>query len=167
MTSRLIDPKAKYFNLRTRALNSLAFAVIQFFVPPILTTILDNRRITSRKVRGMLGIALHGTIAVAACGGLMGWMTINDTDAITKNPAWDWLDHQFPGLFVLYLMFGATYTGFQLATEWTLAATTNDPKKLSKIAGLFKCYSSLGMFISFIMTGQGATLWAQAGLQLS
>ena len=53
-----------------------------------------------------------------------------------------------------------------MVTEYTLSSTTNDPDQLSKVAGLFKFYSSLGMFLSFIMGGQAVVFWGQTSLQL-
>jgi Na+/melibiose symporter-like transporter len=55
---------------------------------------------------------------------------------------------------------------YQMVTEYTLGATTNDPDQLSKVAGLFKFYSSLGMFLSFILAGQGVVFLGQSTLQL-
>lgn len=53
-----------------------------------------------------------------------------------------------------------------MVTEYTLSSTTNDPDQLSKVAGLFKFYSSMGMFLSFIMGGQSVVFWGQTSLQL-
>jgi hypothetical protein len=53
-----------------------------------------------------------------------------------------------------------------MVTEYTLGATTNDPDQLSKVAGLFKFYSSLGMFLSFILAGQRVIFLGQSTLQL-
>lgn len=131
-----------------------------------MVLILDNKKIKSRKIRGFWGITAMGLNAIGAAAGLIGWLYHNDVDRITEPPAWDWTDPQFSGLFVLYIMFGATYSGYQLQTEWTLAATTNDPELLSKIAAIFKFWSSLGMFISFIVSGQQISFYAQTSIQL-
>ena len=53
-----------------------------------------------------------------------------------------------------------------MVTEYTLGATTNDPEQLSKVAGLFKFYSSMGMFLSFILAGQRVVFLGQSTLQL-
>lgn len=53
-----------------------------------------------------------------------------------------------------------------MVVEYTLSCTTNDPDQLSKVAGLFKFYSSLGMFLSFIMGGQAVVFYGQTSLQL-
>lgn len=107
-----------------------------------------------------------GANAVGACCGLLAWLAVNNVDSADTGFAWDWTDPQFGGLFVVYTMFGACFSGYQMATEWTLAATTNDPERLAKIAGMFKFWSSLGMFVSFIMAAQGVPYYGQTALQL-
>jgi hypothetical protein len=163
----LSSVNSRAFNLRTRALNNLMFNVIQMFIPPLLTRVLDSRRIASRRHRGFLGIAITGTIACGGAAGLVGWIQQNGLDDSREPRAWDWTDHSIwvPMLFI-YWCFGTTYAGYQMVTEYTLGSTTNDPDQLSKVAGLFKFYSSLGMFLSFIMGGQQVVFWGQTSLQL-
>ena len=107
-----------------------------------------------------------GAVAVGASAGLTGWLEIHDVDSLTAPAGADWSDPQWPGLFVCYLLFGAIYSGYQMCTEWTLSATTNDPETLARISGMFKFYSSLGMMISFILAGLRVTFLAQVLVQL-
>ncbi|KAK5049063.1 hypothetical protein LTR84_005485 [Exophiala bonariae] len=163
----LSSVNSRSFNLRTRALNNLSFNMIQMFLPPLLTLILDNKYINSRRARGYMGVALTGTIASGGAAGLIAWIELNKIDESSKPRAWDWTDGMRWGpLFVCYLCFGCTYAGYQMVTEYTLSSTTNDPEQLSKVAGLFKFYSSLGMFLSFIMAGQHVPFYGQASVQL-
>lgn len=166
LCSSLTLSVARSFNLRTRALNNVAFNAVQIFMPPILTSILDNKRIGSRRLRALGGLALTGPIAICAAAGALAWARIHNIDQPSEPRAWDWTDSPWKGLLAFYLMFGCTYAGFQMVTEYTLSATTNDPERLSKIAGLFKFYSSLGMFLSFILAGQNVAFSTQAGIQL-
>lgn len=108
----LSSVNSRAFNLRTRALNNLMFNVIQMFVPPLLTKVLDSRRIASRKRRGLLGIAITGTIACGGAAGLVGWVEKNGLDTSREPRAWDWTDHSIwvPMLFI-YWCFGTTYAG--------------------------------------------------------
>lgn len=163
----LSSVNSRAFNLRTRALNNLMFNVIQMFIPPLLTRVLDSRRIPSRRHRGFVGIAITGTIACGGAAGIVGWIEKNGLDDSATPRAWDWTDHSIwvPMLFI-YWCFGCTYAGFQMVTEYTLSSTTNDPDQLSKVAGLFKFYSSMGMFLSFILGGQRVEFLGQTTLQL-
>lgn len=163
----LSSVNSRAFNLRTRALNNLMFNAIQMFVPPLLTKVLDSRRITSRRHRGFLGIAITGSIACGGAAGLVGWIQQNGFDDSAEPRVWDWTDHSiWVPMLIIYWCFGTTYAGYQMVTEYTLGSTTNDPDQLSKVAGLFKFYSSMGMFLSFIMGGQGVVFWGQTSLQL-
>lgn len=107
-----------------------------------------------------------GTIAVGASTGLIGWLRVNKVDSLTKPAGADWTDPQWPGLFACYVLFAAIYSGYQMCTEYTLSATTNDPEVLARVAGMFKFYSALGMMISFIMAGEGVSFLGQVTLQL-
>ncbi|EXJ82757.1 hypothetical protein A1O3_06572 [Capronia epimyces CBS 606.96] len=157
---------SKCFNLRTRTVNNIGFQGIQFVVPFILAMILDNPRVKSRRRRGLFGAALMSALAIGACAGLLGWMEVHNVDYLAKSPAWDWTDSQFGGFFVLYVLFGSIYSGYQMVVEWTLGATTNDPVRLAKVAGLLKSYSSFGMFISFILAGQKVKFYIQTTVQI-
>lgn len=129
--------------------------------------ILDNKRIKSRKTRGLIGIAFMGAVAIGACTGLIGWLHINKVDSLKKAKGADWTDPEWPGLFVCYLLFGAIYAGYQMCTEYTLSATTNDPEILARVAGMFKFYSAFGMMVSFIMAGERVSFLGQVTMQLA
>lgn len=157
---------ARCFNLRTRSVNNFAYQAIQVFVPGLLICVLDSRHIKSRKSRGLLGIAIMGAVSVGACAGLIAWLEywgVDETDAPTGA---DWADPEWPVLFVCYILFGSIYSGYQMCTEWTLSATTNDPEQLARVAGMFKFYSSFGMMISFILAGQRVPFLGQVLIQL-
>lgn len=157
---------ARSFNLRTRALNNAAFNIIQMFIPPILSFILDSKHVKSRRHRGFLALAFIGPITIGGAAGILAWIQVHQISYSGESRAWDWLGSQWGGLFVCYIMFGCVYSGFQMVTEYTLSATTNDPQVLAKVAGLFKFYSSLGMFLSFILAAQKVPFVGQAGLGL-
>lgn len=163
----LSSVNSRAFNLRTRALNNLMFNVIQMFIPPLLTMVLDSKKVTSRRHRGFIGIAITGSVACGGAAGLVGWIQRNGLDDSATPRVWDWTDHSiWVPMLIIYWCFGCTYAGFQMVVEYTLSCTTNDPDQLSKVAGLFKFYSSLGMFLSFIMGGQAVVFWGQTSLQL-
>lgn len=157
---------AYYFNLRTRSLNNLLFQVIMIPAPICLAMIMDNQKITSRRSRGLYGSAVVGVISIAAMGGLLGWIIKNDVDRHLDPPAIDWSEPAFAAGFILYLLFGIVYACFQIATQWTLAALTNDPSLCARYAGAFKGTVSLGMCVSFVIDSEGVSYRNQAIIQL-
>ncbi len=137
------------------------------FMPALLVCILDSRFITSRRYRGLLGIALMGTVAVSACVVQISWLEVNKIDSLVAPGDADWEDPDFAWSIMWFLLFGASYAGYQMCTEYTLSSTTNDPSRLAHVAGMFKFYSTLGMMISFILAGERVPFIAQASLQLA
>lgn len=106
----LSSVNSRAFNLRTRALNNLMFNVIQMFVPPLLTMLLDSKRITSRRHRGFIGIAITGSIACGGAAGLIGWIQLNGFDDSTTPRVWDWTDTTiWVPMLIIYWCFGTTY----------------------------------------------------------
>lgn len=132
----------------------------------LLICVLDSKYITSRRQRGLLGVAIMGTIAIGACAGLLAWLEVYNVASLTGPRGADWSDGAWPGLLVLYVLFGSIYSGYQMVVEYTLSSTTNDPPSLARVAGMFKFYSSLGMMISFVMAGEPVSFLAQTLLQL-
>ncbi|KAJ3498181.1 hypothetical protein NLG97_g1327 [Lecanicillium saksenae] len=157
----------RFFNLRTRSVNNFTYQTIQIVMPGLLICILDSRFIKSRRHRGLLGIAIMGTFAVAGCVGLMSWLKVNNVESRPVSASFDWKDGEFGGMLACFLLFGATYAGYQMCTEYTLSSTTVDPAKLARVAGMFKFYSTFGMMVSFIMAGERVPFIGQASLQLS
>lgn len=159
-------PVARCFNLRTRSVNNFMFQVMQALTSGVMVLILDSRHVKSRRRRALVGTSLMGTIAVAASAGLIAWLLVNRVDAPEAPAGADWTDVQWPGLFVCYLLFGIIYAGYQMCTEYTLSATTNNPQVLARVAGMFKCYSAIGTMLSFLLPGQGVSFLGQIVTQL-
>lgn len=157
---------AYYFNLRTRSLNNVLFQFIMIPCPLALAYIMDSDRIKSRRMRGMIGTAIMGTITLATCGGLAAWFKKNNIDRNNgDSPSVDWSDKEFgPGL-VLYLLSGIIYATYQICVQWTLGALTNDPVRCARYAGLFKGTTALGMCISFILDSKDVSYMNQLIVQ--
>ncbi len=135
--------------------------------PLALAWIMDNRRIKSRRNRGLLGVAAVGTVTLGAMAGLLGWIIHNDIGgAKGAKTAVDWTDSAFAAAFVLYLLFGVVYACFQILVQWTLASLTNEPRLCARYAGAFKGTVSLGMCVSFVVDSQGMSHRNQAIMQL-
>ncbi|KAK8148415.1 hypothetical protein G3M48_010248 [Beauveria asiatica] len=108
-----------------------------------------------------------GAVAVAGCVGLMSWLEVHHVESRPVSDPLDWTDPEFGGLMACFLLFGATYAGYQMCIEYTLSSTAADPAKLARVAGMFKFYSTFGMMVSFLMAGERVPFIGQASLQLS
>ncbi|KAM3532662.1 hypothetical protein NHJ13051_000125 [Beauveria bassiana] len=157
----------RFFNLRTRSVNNFAYQTIQILIPGLLICILDSRFVRSRRHRGLFGIAVMGTVAIAGCVGLMSWLEVHRVESRPVSDPFDWTDPGFGGIMACFLLFGATYAGYQMCIEYTLSSTAVDPAKLARVAGMFKFYSTFGMMVSFLLAGERVPFIGQASLQLS
>ncbi|EXJ88145.1 hypothetical protein A1O1_05073 [Capronia coronata CBS 617.96] len=155
-----------YFNLRTRSLNNLLFQFIMIPAPIFLAWIMDNKKIASRRSKGLLGATFVTVVTFGATAGLMGWTYANDIDRHNPAPGVDWSDSAFAAGFILYLLFGIVNACFQIAVQWTMSALTNDPALCARYAGAFKGTVSFGMCISFTIDSQGMNFKKQIIVQL-
>lgn len=96
---------ALYFNIRTRSLNSLMFNVMQIFGAVWIAALLDNKKIPSRRARGLVTVAVVAIIVIAGWIGLTIWVYKNPLNPLNP-PLFDWKDGPFGGFFILNLIFG-------------------------------------------------------------
>lgn len=127
---------------------------------------MDNQRIRSRRRRGLIGAGGVGVLTLAVYGGLLGWIIKNDIDRTKPPPGVDWTSDAFAAGIILYIIFGIIYACFQIATQWTLGALSNDPSTCARYAGAFKGTVSLGMCISFVIDSHGINYKKQTIIQL-
>ena len=97
---------ALYFNIRTRSLNSLMFNVMQIFGAVWIAVLLDSKKISSRRARGLVTVAVVAIIVIAGWIGLTVWIYKNPLLDPINPPLFDWKDAPFGGFFILNLMFG-------------------------------------------------------------
>ncbi|KAI9741784.1 MAG: hypothetical protein M1834_000170 [Cirrosporium novae-zelandiae] len=140
-----------YFNLRTRSLNNVMFQFIEIPVPLALAYIMDCEKIKSRRLRGMLGLGIMGVITMGTNAGLATWIVKNDINQNHTSPAADWTSDAFGAGFILYLLSGIIYAGYQIVVQWVISALTNDPVRCARYSGMYKGTTSLGMCISFVL----------------
>ncbi|GME47572.1 putative membrane transporter protein [Neofusicoccum parvum] len=155
-----------YFNLRTRSLNNLLFQFIMIPTPLAIAWVMDNPRIPTRRLKGIIGASIMGLITLGATAGLLGWITTNGIDANDPSPGIDWTESGFASGFILYILFGIVYATFQICVQWTLSSLTNDPVLCARYAGAFKGTVSLGMCISFVLDSEGVSYRTQTTVQL-
>lgn len=66
---------------------------------------LDNKKIRSRRTRGLITLAAVALLVVAGWAGLTAWLYQNPLNPLDP-PLFDWKDGPFGGFFVLNLIFG-------------------------------------------------------------
>ncbi|KAI4213366.1 MAG: hypothetical protein LQ349_009289, partial [Xanthoria aureola] len=137
-----------YFNIRTRSLNSLMFNVMQVVGAIFIGFMLDNSKISSRRARGFVSVAVVATIVIAGWIGLTVWLYKNPMDLLNP-PLFDWTDGPFGGFFVLNLIFGMNMVIYQVTVQWIISSFTNDPEELARLAGLVKGVLAGGVAAAF------------------
>lgn len=134
--------------------------------PLLMSIVLDNPRIKSRRTRGMIAITIIGVITIGLFGGLLGWVIREGMDRNTASPAVDWSDSAAAAGFIMYILLGVVDSCFQTVVQWILASLTNDPVLCARYSGAFKGTVSLGMCIAFTMDSQDVSYKTQAIVQL-
>lgn len=81
------------------------FNVMQVVGAIFIGFMLDNSKISSRRARGFVSVAVVATIVIAGWIGLTVWLYKNPMDLLNP-PLFDWTDGPFGGFFVLNLIFG-------------------------------------------------------------
>lgn len=149
-----------FLNLRSRALASLCFQLIQVFGPLVLVWLFDTGR-------GLVGVSLAATVAICTGIGMYVWLFSVHYDSLSHPPANDWSDAGAPGFFALYILYGWIYAGFQLAVGWCTASLSRDAGRLAQFAGYNRACSSLGMCLSFALAARGVSMLVQLSIEFS
>ncbi|KAL8956965.1 MAG: hypothetical protein Q9193_005645 [Seirophora villosa] len=145
-----------YFNIRTRSLNSVMFNFMQVVGAIWIGLMLDNKKIRSRRTRGLITVAAVALLVVAGWAGLTAWLYINPLDPLDP-PLFDWKDGPFGGFFVLNLIFGVMMVVYQVVVQWIISTFTNDPEQLARLAGLVKGVLAGGVAAAFGTEAAGLT----------
>lgn len=83
------------------------FNLMQAVGAVFITFFLDSERIGGRRTRGLVSIAVMGTLTVATWIGLVVWLYRHPVAQYgATGPLWDWTDDEFGGFFVLDLLLG-------------------------------------------------------------
>ena len=81
------------------------FNIMQIIGALWVGLMLDNKKIKSRRTRGVVTVAAVAIIVIAGWIGLTVWLYKNPMD-LENPPLFDWTDGPFGGFFVLNLIFG-------------------------------------------------------------
>ncbi|KAI9035850.1 uncharacterized protein KD926_002832 [Aspergillus affinis] len=120
---------AHYFDLRTRSLNNILFNSVQIPASLGITWVLDRSRLSSRKHRSLVAISIVTVFTVSVCSCQIAWLSQHRIDRKGQGSLTDWKDSAFGGAFAIYILYGAVYGAFQMATQYLLSSFTNEPLK--------------------------------------
>ncbi|KAJ3469819.1 hypothetical protein MRS44_003884 [Fusarium solani] len=143
---------ARFFSLRTRAMNNVVFCLIQLPTSVACAYATDNLRF-SRRVRGYTSLSLLGLVVFAGWIALLVWITVSSTWSSPPHNGVDWKDAEFAGPFILYLAFGIIFCAHQLVGMWVMGTFSNRPRTLAIYGGLWKGVAAAGVAVQF---GMGA-----------
>ncbi|KAK4942367.1 hypothetical protein LTR10_017814 [Elasticomyces elasticus] len=146
-----------FYNLRTRSLNNVMFEFVMIPFPLALAWIMDTKFVKKRRSRGLLGCTIIGVVTIGTYSSMAAFIHIYDIDRNATPPEVDWTDGRFAWGFILYLLCGIIYAGFQICGQWVLGALTNEPAKCARYAGLYKGITSLGLMTVFLMDGENVS----------
>lgn len=136
------------FNGRTRALTALCTGLGSILGALLLGFLVDKLPFR-RRVRSFIGLGVVTLFATAVWAGGLALQVTFTRETVPQH--YDWEDHRSIGpVFLLgsYYFADAMYQGL---AYYTMAAMTNDPFKLARLAGYYKGVQSAGAAISFGM----------------
>ncbi|CAG8722356.1 4710_t:CDS:2 [Cetraspora pellucida] len=149
---------AFYFDIRTRAFNSLWYWTAQIFGALFFGRFLDWSAF-GRRTRGILGLGILTVILMATwIGGLFFQLTYKREDNITRM---DLYDSGYITKILLYIAYGIIDAIFQCYAYWIMGALTNDANLLARYTGYYKAVQSAGGAISWRIDAVGTSYLAQ------
>jgi hypothetical protein len=104
-----------YFNIRTRALNSLLYWLCQMVGALAFGQLLDLKYF-SRPVRAKMGLGLLLALTMGIWGG--GYAFQKNYDRNSQHPNKDWGSPGYVGPMFLYMFYGFYDAAFQTCTYW-------------------------------------------------
>ncbi|GAA5813326.1 hypothetical protein MFLAVUS_006803 [Mucor flavus] len=139
-----------FMTIRARALNNFLYWLFQIIGAGIFGIFLDSTKIGSRKARAIYGNALTLVIMTAL------WIaTIFIQKTYTREsiavPGYVQLDidnPQYPGIVVVYTLFGLADAIYQGYIYWLLGTMTNDVERAARYGGFYKTIQNAAKAIS-------------------
>lgn len=136
------------FTLRTRGLNNVFYWGAQMVGSIMIGYIMDFS-FKSRRMRGLVGIAVVGVLGTAIWGGgLANQLGYKRGDEPKKLDFKD-SGSDFAGPFVLYFGYGLLDAMFQSMVYWVIGALADDSAILSRYTGFYKGVQSAGAAVAW------------------
>jgi hypothetical protein len=151
-TYQFNDMNAYYFNIRTRAFNSLFYwyppynvksdnRLAQIFGALLFGRFLDWNRF-SRRTRAISGWCILFILVNVIWGGGLAFERKTNRD--WPSPRQDIYDPGYVGNLFLYMFYGFLDATWQTYIYWLMGALSNEPRKLAYFAGFYKSIQSAG-----------------------
>ncbi|KAM0719509.1 hypothetical protein Q7P37_003638 [Cladosporium fusiforme] len=163
-TYQFNDVNLAKFNIRTRALNNLAYWVAQIVGAMAFGFSLDLKRF-QRRTRGFAAYTFLLLITIAIWAGgfvFQAGYTREGVEAGTVHKI-DWTESAWGGPFVLYMCYGLFDAVWQTYVYWVLGALSNSASKLAFFAGFYKSIQSVGAVVMYKMDSVGVDYMAMVG----
>lgn len=147
-TYQFNNVNGKLFTLRTKGLNNVFYWGAQMVGSFGIGYLLDFS-FTSRRVRGLFGVAIVAALGTAIWGGGLANQS-RYTDGEWTNLI-DFKDgRRYAGPFVLYFSYGLLDAMFQSLVYWVIGALADDSQILSRYIPLFHWFCFLLIRISLV-----------------
>ena len=155
-TYQFNDFNGGYFNIRTRAFNSIFYWLSQIFGAGLFGLALDWTRFT-RRTRALWCWGVIFSLIMIVWGGGYAFerQTCRDcpvpNQELGDNKGMDVHDSGYGPLIVLYLFYGLMDAMWQTYAYWIMGSLTNDTRRLAYYAGMYKGIQSAGAAVVFRM----------------
>ncbi|KAJ5752380.1 UNC93-like protein [Penicillium odoratum] len=130
-----------YFTVRTRALNSLLYWLMQMVGAFVFGQLLDMKFL-SRPTRAKVNFGILLAITMGIWGG--GYAFQKQYTRETVKADMDFMDSGYVGPMFLYMFYGFYDAAFQTCTYWYMGSLSNNSRKLANFAGFYKGIQSAG-----------------------
>lgn len=130
-----------YFNVRTRALNSLLYWLMQMVGAFVFGQLLDMKGL-SRQWRAKINFGILLAVTMAIWGGGYAFQKTYSRDS--GEIGVDFTDSGYIGPMFLYMFYGFYDAAFQTCTYWYMGSLSNNSRKLANFAGFYKGIQSAG-----------------------
>ncbi|CAG8004367.1 unnamed protein product [Penicillium olsonii] len=130
-----------YFNVRTRALNSLLYWLMQMVGAFVFGQLLDMKGL-SRPWRAKINFLILLAVTMAIWGG--GYAFQKRYTRESGDIGTDFSDSSYIGPMFLYMFYGFYDAAFQTCTYWYMGSLSNNSRKLANFAGFYKGIQSAG-----------------------
>lgn len=129
-----------FMSIRARALNNFLYWLFQIIGAGLFGLFLDSSRLGSRRARAIYGDLITLVIITALWIATI-FIQMNYTRQSILEPGYvklDVLDPRYPGIVVVYSLFGIVDAMYQGYIYWLMGTMTNDVERAARYGGFYK-----------------------------